>query len=207
MDLIEKFDQFLIDLGMGLQLIGGEKLYADGTILKAWCNTFKKMYPYEIRYLKEFLIKNSKNNELWAKLQKYYNTNENDEILKEELQETLNEFEYNLNSNGIYLLKLSLKSSKDFEKVLKRIELMETNINGKNGVSIIDPEARHMRDKDGNMGLNYNYQTVTDDKYGFRIAHYLTNNTNDQKEAKKLTDMTTQRLHTDNFTICFDNGY
>ena len=84
---------------------------------------------------------------------------------------------------------------------------MEANIDGENSVSIIDPEARHMVDKDGNMGLNYNYQTVTDNKYGFRIVHYVTNNPNDKKEAKKLADLTAKRLHTDNFTICFDNGY
>ena len=64
-----------------------------------------------------------------------------------------------------------------------------------------------MPDKKGNMGLNYNYQTVTDSKYGFRVAHYVTNNVNDQKEAKKIVDLTTKRLHTENYTICFDNGY
>ena len=83
----------------------------------------------------------------------------------------IHEFEYNLNSSGIHLLKLSLKSSVSFQKVLERIEVMEENITGKNSVSIIDPETRHMKDKNGKMGLNYNYQTVTDDKYGFRIAH------------------------------------
>ena len=57
------------------------------------------------------------------------------------------------------------------------------------------------------MGLNYNYQTVTDKKYGFRLAHYITNAPNDKKEAKKLVDLTTEKLHTDEFTICFDNGY
>ena len=207
-DLIDKFDQFLIDLGIGLQLINGEILYADGTILKAWCNTFKTMYPYEIQYLKEFLLKNSENKELWAKLQEYYNNkDEIDESLREELQDTLNEFEYNLNSSGIHLLKLSLKSLDDFKKVLKRIKHMEANIDGENSVSIIDPEARHMLDKSGNMGLNYNYQTVTDDKYGFRIVHYVTNNANDQKEVKKLTDLTTERLHADEFILCLDNGY
>ena len=206
-DLIDKFDQFLIDFGMGLELIAGERLYADGTILKAWCNTFKKMYPYEIQYLKEFLEKNCENTELWAKLKKYYHSDERDDELKKELSPTLKEFEYNLNSNGIHLLKLSLRSSKDFNKVLERIKHMENNIDGENSVSIIDPEARHMIDKNGNMGLNYNYQTVTDHKYGFRIAHYVTNHPNDQKEAKKLADLTAQRLHTDDFTICFDNGY
>ena len=57
------------------------------------------------------------------------------------------------------------------------------------------------------MGLNYNYQTVTDCKYGFRLAHYITNAPNDQKEAKNLVDITTKSLHTDFFTICLDAGY
>lgn len=84
---------------------------------------------------------------------------------------------------------------------------MKANINSKNSISIIDPEARHMLDKSRNMGLNYNFQTVTDDKYGFRIIHYVTNNANYQKEAKKLTDLTTERLHTDEFILCSDNSY
>ena len=45
-------------------------------------------------------------------------------------------------------------------------------------------------------------ETVTDDKYGFRIAQYVTNNSNNQKEAKKLADMSAQRLHTNDFTGC-----
>ena len=114
---------------------------------------------------------------------------------------------YNLNSSGIHLLKLSLMSSRNFEKVIVRIRLMEKNITGENSISIIDPESRHMPDKKGKMGLNYNYQTVTDNKYGFRLVHYITNNTNDQKELKRLADMTTERIHTDNFIICVDNGY
>ena len=90
--------------------------------------------------------------------------------MKNELNDLLNELHYNLNSSGIDLLKLSLKSSRNFDKVLKRIKLMEDNINGENSVSTIDPEARHMLDKDGNMGLNYNYQTVTDNKYGIQTS-------------------------------------
>ena len=205
--IIDKFDQFLIDFGMALGLIEGKILYADGTILKAWCNTFKKMYPYEIKYLKEFIQSNVSNKELWNKLKRHFLNNEEDEKLKEELQDQLDEFQYNLNSTGIYLLKLSLKSSKNFKKILERIEQMEDNISGEHSISIIDPEARHMPDKKGNMGLNYNYQTVTDEKYGFRIAHYITNNPNDEKEVKKLVDITTQRIHTDEFILCVDNGY
>ena len=190
---------------MTIGLIDGKIVYGDGTILKAWCNAYKKIYPFEIKYLKQFLNKNVSNNELWAKLKRYY-INE-DEKLKEELKDQLMEFEYNLNSSGIHLLKLSLISSKSFEKVIERIKLMEENIAGENSISIIDPESRHMLDKNGKMGLNYNYQTVTDNKYGFRLVHYITNNTNDQNEIKRLVDMTTERIHTDNFIICVDNGY
>ena len=206
-ELIDKFDQFLIDFAMAIELIDGKIVYGDGTILKAWCNTFKKMYPYEIKYLKKFLNNNASNIELWTKLKRYFINEDANETLKEELKDWLMEFEYNMNSSGIHLLKLSLISSKSFKKVIERIELMEENINGKHSISITDPESRHMPDKKGNMGFNYNYQTVTDNKYGFRLVHYITNNTNDQKEIKRLVDMTTERIHTDDFTICVDNGY
>ena len=52
---------------------------------------------------------------------------------------------------------------------------MEENIGCDNNVSIINPESRHIIDKKGNLGLNYNYQTVTDSKYKFRLVHYITN--------------------------------
>ena len=48
---------FSLIFGVALQLIDGEKLYTDRTIIKTWSNTFKKMYPYEIEYLKEFYRK------------------------------------------------------------------------------------------------------------------------------------------------------
>lgn len=206
-DLINKFDQFLIDLGLFIGLIDGKILYADGTVLKAWCNTFKKMYPYEIEYLKEFLTINSNNNDLLAKLQKYYIYEDDSEDLKEELQEQLDEFKYNLSSNGIYMLKLSLKSNSDFNKVLERIEHMEENISGTNSISIVDPESRHIKNKKGNMGLNYNYQTVTDNKYGFRVAHYITNNPKDQGELKRIVELISNHIHSNNYTICVDYGY
>lgn len=93
----------------------------------------------------------------------FYQRNEDTE-LKEELNIVLSELNYNLNSSGIHLLKLSLESSKGFQKVLERIPLMERNIDSKNSISIIDPEARHMLNKDNKMSFNYNYQTVTDNK-------------------------------------------
>ena len=81
------------------------------------------MYAYEIEYLKKFLTNNVSNEELWSKLQRYYNNEEENDELKDDLQDLIQEFEYNLNSSGIYLLKLSLKSSTSFQKVLERIQI------------------------------------------------------------------------------------
>lgn len=205
-NLIDKFDQFIIDLGSITGLIGGEILYGDGTILKAYCNQFKKMYPYEMDFLKQFLIKNVNDIELWEKLQHYFFDDEN-EGLKEELKDVVGELHYNLNASGIHLLKQSLKSEKNFKKVLERIGHMEDNINDEKSISIVDPEARHMLDKNKKMGLNYNYQTVTDNKYGFRIAHYITNVPIDQRESKRMVELATERLHRDDYILTLDNGY
>ena len=125
MELIDKFDQFLIDFAMAIELIDRKIVYGDGTILKAWCNSFKKMYPYEINYLKKFLNNNASNTELWSKLKRYFIKEDDDEKLKEKLKDILKELNYNLNSSRIHLLKLSLMSSRNFEKVIVRIRLME----------------------------------------------------------------------------------
>ena len=53
-----------------------------------------------------------------------------------------------------------------------------------------------------NYGLNYNYQTVTDSKYGFRVAHYITNHSNDQKELKRLVDLTRGITHNRFHNMC-----
>ena len=45
---------------MAIELIDGKIVYGDGTILKAWFNTFKRRYPYEIVSVKnltdEFIL-------------------------------------------------------------------------------------------------------------------------------------------------------
>ena len=84
---------------------------------------------------------------------------------------------------------------------------MEDNIGGENSVSIIDLEFHHMIDKKCKMGLNYNYLTITDNKYSFRIAHYLTNHYNDSKGFYTMINLTAESLHMDNFILCVDCGY
>ena len=83
---------------------------------------------------------------------------------------------------------------------------MEENIVGEHSISTTDSESRHIPEKRYN-GIKLQYLTVTDNKYGFRLEQYITNNTNNQKEVKKLADIIKERIHTDNFILCVDNGY
>ena len=45
MYLIDEFDNFLVQFGIKTHLIEGKVIYGDGTILKGYCNSDKKMYP------------------------------------------------------------------------------------------------------------------------------------------------------------------
>lgn len=59
---------------------------------------------------------------------------------------------------------MSLKDNNGLKRVLKRIKKIQSNIDGKNSVSIVDPETRYMENKQKKRGLNYNYQLAIDDK-------------------------------------------
>ena len=77
MYLIDEFDNFLVQFGIKTHLIEGKIIYGDGTILKGYCNSDKKMYPNQIKYLKNFIIKNyneyrNKKSDFWNKLHKFF---------------------------------------------------------------------------------------------------------------------------------------
>ena len=86
-----------------------------------------------------------------------------------------------LNNHAFTLLKNAVLSDKRVNKILKRLESMRKNIHNQNSISIIDPDSRHMEDKKGKIGLNYNYQVGIDSRFGFMIDNYITQNPNDQK--------------------------
>ena len=208
MYLIDEFDKFLMEFGIKTGLIEGNLIYADGTVLKGYCNPHNKMYPDQIKYLKKFILKHYKefkNNtgDLWIKLHEFFY---NDKY-QDELKELYKKLKKTINSFGIHLLKLSLKDHKSLKRVLKRIKEMEANISGKNSISTVDPETRHMDDKKRISGLNYNYQQAIDDKCGMIVTHYITQHPNDQLESIEIVNRLQRILNKKEFTLVVDHGY
>lgn len=205
-ELIDLFDIFIVEFGLKTDLMDGNIQYEDGTFLKGYCNDFKKLYKNQLYCLKDFITEHScKQGEdgLWFKMKMYF---ENDEYTYE-VGLVIKDLKKEVHSNGIYLLKKSLKSNDALSEVMMRIKHMEENINGNNPVSIIDPDARNMKDKDGVWGFNYNYQVAVDSKFRLITAHYITQNSNDRKEALHMVGILNEILGTDEYVICVDNGY
>ena len=208
-NLIQLFDVFIKKFSVNLGLIEGKTIYWDGTILKANCNTHKKMYPTQILFLDSFIKKHyddylNGNSNIWEMLRNYYY---NGHIYAEELSDTLNLLGSVLNNHAINLLKNALLTDKTAKKVLKRLEHMRENIHNENSISIVDPDSRHMEDKKGIMGLNYNYQVGIDSKFGFMIDNYITQNPNDQNELINIVKRLNNILGSDDYVLVTDHGY
>lgn len=205
-ELIDLFDNFIVEFGLKTGLMDGDIQYEDGTFLKGYCNEFKKLYKNQLYYLKDFITEHSSNpteDGLWFKMKKYF---ENEEYA-DEIEPVIKKLKKEVNSNGIHLLKKSLKSRDALSEVMLRIKHMEENIKGNNPISIIDPDARNMEDKDGVWGFNYNYQVAVDSKFGLITAHYITQSSNDKKETLRMVEILNEILGTDEYVICVDNGY
>lgn len=208
-DLVNEFDAFIKKFAINFGLIEGKIIYWDGSIIKANCNNHKKMYSAQIKYLLSFIKKYygsylNRENNIWEMLRNYYYNNHQ---YSYELNEILIELETELNSHGINLLKSAVLSDRRAEKVIRRLESMRKNIGGKNSVSIVDPDSRHMEDKKGIIGLNYNLQIGIDDKFGFIIDHYVTQNPNDQNELLTVARRLNEILGNDDYVLVADHGY
>ena len=59
-ELIEAFDDFIVEFCLVSGLADANEFVADGTFLDGYCNDFKALYPDEIKYIQEFLTKNKK---------------------------------------------------------------------------------------------------------------------------------------------------
>lgn len=208
MYLIDEFDKYIVEFGIKTGLIEGNIIYADGTVLKGYCNPLNNMNPDQIKYLKKFILKHYKeykNNtgDLWIKLHEFFYNDKN----QEELKDLYKKLKKTINSFGIHLLKLSLKGHQSLKRVLKRIKKMEANINKDYSINTVDPETRHMDDKKRISGLNYNYQQAIDDKYGMIVTHYITQHPNDQQEAIEIVNRLQRILNKKEFTLVVDHGY
>ena len=63
----------------------GNIIYHNGTILKGYCNDFKKLYADQLYYLRDFILEHrheTDENELWFKMERYFTENE----LKEDIE-------------------------------------------------------------------------------------------------------------------------
>ena len=208
-DLIKLFDKFIKKFSLYLGLIEGKTIYWDGTILKANCNNHKKMYPTQILFLESFIKKyygeylNNESN-IWQMLRDYYY---NEHMYAEELTDILSKLKNKSNHHGIYLLKKALLTDRGAKRILKRLESMIKNIHNENSISIIDPDSRHMEDKKGKMGLNYNYQVGIDPKFGFMVDNYITQNPNDENELLTIVKRLNETLESDDYVLVADHGY
>ena len=167
------------------------------------------MYPAQILYLHNFIKKhygdylNGESN-VWQMLNNYFYCSH---MYCEELSSIISELESILPVPGMELLKFAVLTEKRTKKTIKRLEHMIENIDGENSVSITDPEARHMEDKQGIMGLNYNLQAGVDSKFGFIIGNYVTQSSNDVNELIKAVRTINEILETDEYVLVADNGY
>ena len=204
--LIDQFDIFIVEFSLKIGLMNGNVIYHDGTILKGYCNNFKRLYANQLYYLRDFILKyrhETDNDGLWFKMDKYFNSNE----FKEEIEPILKKLKEKIRAGGIYLLKSIFKQKNGLKKVLLKIKHMEENVKGNQPISIVDPEAHIMKDKDGKWGFNYNLQAGIDDKYGMIAVHYITQSPNDKKELLITVKELNERLGKEDYVIVVDYGY
>ena len=115
--LIDEFDIFIVDFSLKTGLMSGNIIYHDGTILKGYCNNFKKIYANQLYYLRDFILKyrhETDENGLWFKMERYFNNEE----FEDEIKPILDDLQKIIRAGGIYLLKSIFKQKKWFEKSL-----------------------------------------------------------------------------------------
>ena len=156
--------------------------------------------------MRDFILKyrhETDENGSWFKMDKYFNNNE----FEDEIEPILKKLKDKIYAGGIYLLKSIFKQKNGLKKVLLKIKYMEENVKGNQPISIVDPEAHSMLDKDGEWGFNYNFQAGVDDKYGMIAVHFITQSPNDQKESLIAINDLNKRLGKEDYVFVVDHGY
>lgn len=179
--LIEEFFYYLVQIAKDYDLIGFKNVTIDGTVFKANASNHNIIRLYEIKFL-ENLIQNfyqiESNENLLFKLQKYYIGG----ILDENNKEFIEYINSKLNIPAIKLLMKLLYNTSEISDILGFLKYLKSNYDGKNSISMNDPECRWMLDKKGNIGLNYNYQVAIDDKNDFIVAQKIINDKTDHHQ-------------------------
>ena len=204
-ELIQAFDNFIVEFCLVSGLADANEFVADGTFLDGYCNDFKALYPDEIKYIQEFLTKNEKHQKDYELLYSHYlNGNE----LNDEIQTVIREIRNNINVFGLNLILQALENNQNYQFVMDKLEHMSLNITKDTvKVSIVDPDAHYMKDKDNNWGFHYNLQITTDTKNGIIVDHYVTKNPNDKNEIKKIVERLIDKFNHEGIAVGVDNGY
>ena len=171
--LINAFFHYTIILGINLGLIDGECVAVDGSIVKANANNNRTIKIEEVEFIQNLIFDyggNWSKNSIWYKMHQYFNENKK----QDNIQDLISEIHDNLNKNSLILLKIALISIDKMFYVLDFLDVLKANYNGKNNISLTDPESRWILDKKRNWGLNYNYQVAVDSKNGMVVGQYLT---------------------------------
>ena len=204
--LFIEFFQHTIDLGLDLDLVGGETVVVDSTKIKAYANDFKTLSIAQLEYLLDLIydlsFENSKNSK-WSQLRKFFFSNK----LPEDLVELVEEIYNNLNQHGINLLKTTLQSRENRDWAIGWLDELVDNYDGKKRVNLTDPESRKMKMKDGTSRYAYTLQTVRDLKTGFTISQRITQEKNDKGALIPVIDDVIGALKKAPRYILMDNGY
>ena len=204
--LFIEFFQHTIDLGIDLDLVGGEVVVLDSTKIKAYANDFKTLNINQLTYLLDliydFSFNGSKKSE-WFKLRKFFFSDK----LPEDLVELVDEIYDNLNKHGINLLKTALQSFKNRDWVISWLDELLDNYDGRKPVNLTDPESRKMRMKDDTSHYAYTLQTVRDVKFGFTVSQRITQEKNDKGTLIPALKDTINALKKSPRYILIDNGY
>ncbi|KZX15584.1 hypothetical protein MBCUT_14190 [Methanobrevibacter cuticularis] len=206
MILIDVLFDYVVNKGDELGLIGFEHVSIDGTIVKANASTNKLIRIEEIEYIEKLVkkfYKKENGENILLKIQKFFFGN----LLNETNEKFINEIKNNLKQEGIKLLIKLIDHPDKKESALDFLSILKKNYDGKHTISVTDPECRWMLDKKNVIGLNYNYQLATDDKYDFIVGKKLVSDATDHKQLIPMIETVKMNLskHPDYYTA--DNGY
>jgi transposase len=88
---------------------------------------------------------------------------------------------------------------------LKQIEV-QMNASPDNQVSLSDPDARSMKNREGGI-VGYNVQTVVDAQHHLIVAHEVTNEGVDRDQLARMAEKAKTALGASELTVVADRGY
>lgn len=190
-----------IEIGKGLDMINFNKLYLDGTKIKANASKEKTFNKDEIDFLSDYVDEHLHNMDKVdeEEEEKFGNTNGEPKIpdhltkrskLKEKIKKIMKDIE---------------KGKRDIRKAKSKVEEEKTD-----KVNFTDMDSKLMKMKNGaGYKQGYNCQLLIEDKSEMIVGNYLSNSTNDIQETIPSMEKfkTEQNISLKDIEMIQDNGY